>query len=418
MDILTLAGRGFSQRKIARTLGISRKTIRRYLADPKLITTARGMRPRPSKLDPFVPHLKTWLEEDPGYSATWLFEHLQGLGFAGSYEIVKRQVRRLKEHQHHIAYLRFETEPGAQAQVDFGEFQVEGPDGKITKYYAFAMILGYSRRLYAELLEQCDLATFLDCHQRAFAFFGGVPREILYDRMKNVFLGRFAGKDRFNSTLLSLALHCGFTPKVAPPRAAWVKGKIERPFHFLREGFWRGYPFRDLKTANADLFAWLAQKEQRVHGTTHEVVAVRFARELPQLKPLPPEPFDTSYRLYRKVHKDCTVRFEGNHFVVPHQLVGRTLLMQVKDHALRIFNDHELIVTYAIPAGRGHLVQDKRFYHALRHDQELNRRKYQRPTPGKGRAQRTISPLAPKYELEVQQRPLAAYHALVEAGHE
>jgi len=418
LEIHALARKGFSQRKIARTLGISRKTVRKYLEQPELAGTYAPGKPRPSKLDPFAVHLRTLLEEDPGYSATWLYDRLRALGFTGSYEIVKRQVRRLKEGHQRLAYLRFETEAGAQAQVDFGEFQVEGPTGQITKYYLFAMILGYSRMIYAELTDKCDLVSFLDCHCRAFERFGGVPREILYDRMKNVFLGRLAGKNQFNSSLLSLALHYGFTPKVAPAYAAWVKGKVERPFRFIREGFWRGYQFTDRQSANADLQAWLAHKEQRVHGTTHEVVAVRFARERASLQELPLLLFDTSYRLYRKAHKDCTVRFEGNSFVVPHQLVGHKLVLRVKDQVLRIFDNDVLIIAYAIPQGRGHLVQDKRFYEALRQDQALNQRKYQHIRPGKGRARRTISPLAPRYQLEVQVRPLQAYNALMEVSHE
>ena len=78
-----------------------------------------------------------------------------------------------------------------------------------------------------------------------------------------------------------------------------------------------------LEAVSRDLQEWLEKKEKRVHGTTHEVVLLRFTREKPHLKVLPPSPFDTSYRVYRKVHKDCTVRFESNSYVVPHTLVGK-----------------------------------------------------------------------------------------------
>jgi hypothetical protein len=205
------------------------------------------------------------------------------------------------------------------------------------------MILGYSRRIYAQLIRRCDLPTFLDCHINAFLHFGGVPAEILYDRMRNVYIGKLAGKTRFNDTLIGFALHYGFEPKVAPAYAAWVKGKIERPLSFIREGFWRGYSFLCLDTANRDLAGWLIQKDQRVHGTTHEVVAKRFEREQPHLRQLPAQPFDTSYRVCRKVAKDCTVRFEANSYVVPHTLVGRQLILRVKEKIMRIFCDDRLI---------------------------------------------------------------------------
>ena len=409
MDILTLKKKGLSQRKIARKLGISRNTVKKYLENPEFPDSQKRKVKRKSLLDPYIGNIEAWLSEDIAYTGTWIYDRLTNMGFRGSYEIVKRRVHDLKAERQKIAYMRFETEPGFQAQVDFGEFQVENADGSIKKLYLFSMILGYSRRIYGELIERCDLPTFLDCHIRAFEFFGGVPEEILYDRMRNVFIGKIAGKNKFNDTLMGFALHYGFKPEVAPSYAAWVKGKVERPYSFIREGFWRGYGFVCLETANRDLQAWLEKKEKRIHGTTHEVVCLRFAREEPHLNALPRQAFDTSYRIYRKVHKDCTVRFENNSYVVSHTLVDKRIILRVKDGIMRVFSDNCLIVTYEIPEGKGHLVQDKRFYEALKKDQEMNRRKYNRTRLRKGRAKHTISPLKPPYDMDVEIRPIAIY---------
>ena len=408
MDILTLHRKGIRQRAIARKLGISRNTVKKYLESPELVLSPEKPRRRKSQLDPFQDNMEAWLNEDD-YTATWIYDRLVNMGFIGSYEIVKRRVHQLKGQRQKVAYIRFETEPGYQAQVDFAEFQIEHASGRIEKLYLFSMILGYSRKIYAELIEHCDLPTFLDCHIRAFEHFNGVPDQILYDRMKNVYIGRLAGRPKFNDALVGFALHYGFTPQVAPAYAAWVKGKIERPYSFIREGFWRGYGYFYLDTANRDLMAWLTKKEQRVHGTTHEVVATRFEREQPQLKPLPPKAFDTAYRLYRKVYKDCTVRFEGNSFVVGHPLVGKRIVLRVKNHIMRIFDDDRLVVTYEIPSTKGNLVQDKRFYAALKKDRDMNRRKYGHHKPGKGRAKHTISPGRPKYDMQVDARSLEVY---------
>jgi transposase len=409
LDILTLKKKGLSQRKIARKLGISRNTVKKYLENPEFPDSQKRKGKRKSLLDPYIGNIEAWLSEDIAYTGTWIYDRLSNMGFRGSYEIVKRKVHDLKAERQKIAYMRFETEPGYQAQVDFGEFQVENADGSIKKLYLFSMILGYSRRIYGELIERCDLPTFLDCHIRAFEFFGGVPEEILYDRMRNVFIGKIAGRSKFNDTLMGLALHYGYKPEVAPSYAAWVKGKVERPYSFIREGFWRGYGFVCLETANRDLQAWLERKDKRIHGTTHEVVCLRFAREAPYLNALPRQAFDTSYRIYRKVHKDCTVRFESNSYVVPHTLVGKQIILRVKDGVMRIFSDDSLIVTYEIPGGKGHLVQDKRFYEALKKDQEMNRRKYNQARHRKGRAKHTISPLKPPYDMDVEIRPIAIY---------
>jgi len=409
LDILTLKRKGLSQRKIARKLGISRNTVKKYLENPEFLDSQKREGKRKSLLDPYIGNIEAWLSEDIFYTGTWIYDRLSNMGFSGSYEIVKRRIHELKAERQKIAYMRFETEPGYQAQVDFGEFQVEDADGSIKKFYLFSMILGYSRRIYGELIEKCDLPTFLDCHMRAFEFFGGVPEEILYDRMRNVFISKIAGRSKFNDTLIGFALHYGFKPEVAPSYAAWVKGKVERPYSFIREGFWRGYGFVCLETANRDLQAWLAKKEKRIHGTTHEVVCLRFTRETPHLNALPRQAFDTSYRVYRKVHKDCTVRFESNSYVVPHTLVGKEIILRVKDGMMRIFSDNSLIVTYEIPEGKGHMVQDKRFYEALRKDHEMNRRKYNHVKRSKGRARHTISPLKPPYDMDVEVRPMAIY---------
>jgi len=167
LDILLLKRKGLTQREIARKLGISRNTVKKYLEKKDIL-----LKPDPviraSMLDPFRGNILAWLEEDMEYKATWIYDHLRPMGFAGSYEIVKRAVHEIKEERQRIAYLRFETEPGFQAQVDFGEFQVDNPDGTIRKYYLFSMILGYSRKIYAELIDRCDLPTFLDCHIHAF----------------------------------------------------------------------------------------------------------------------------------------------------------------------------------------------------------------------------------------------------------
>ena len=412
MDIQLFHRRGLSQREIAEKLGISRNTVAKYMHNPAQVVTGPAYSRRASQLDPYAANIKAWLEEDFEYKATWIYDQLVKIGFAGSYEIVKRKVRELKQERQQIAYMRFETEPGYQAQVDFAEFQIERSDKGIDRYYLFAMILGYSRKMYAELIETCDLPNFLECHIRAFEYFGGIPDEILYDRMKNVYIGKIAGRKKFNDTLIGFAIHYGFKPELAPPYAAWVKGKVERPYRFIREGFWRGYGFVCLENANKDLQAWIAKKDQRVHGTTHEVVDSRFEREVPHLNLLPEVAFDTSWRVYRKVYKDCTVRFECNSYVLPHTLVGKQVVLRVKANHMRIFYDDQLIVAYEIPEGKGHLVQDPIFYNQLKRDRQLNQRKYGHVPQKKGRAKKTISPRRPAYDMDVAVRSIHVYDTI------
>lgn len=407
MNIQHAARSGLSYRAIARGSGCDRRTVKKYVEHPERVNQPRRSAPRATLLDPFRDQLAAHLDGDPHVRATWVYDRLVAQGYTGAYEAVKVAVRALKDEKQRLAFVRFETEPGQQAQVDFGEFQVKQPDGTVQKRYLFSLILGYSRQLYSELLECCDLPSFLDALQRALQMLGGVPREILFDRMRNVFIRRLAGKDQFTQGLTTLAQHYGFLPRVAPAYAPWVKGKVERPYDFIREGFWRGYELTDLDRANRDLQAWLERKATRVHGTTRERVDERYAREQAQLGPLPPAPCDVSLRLVRTVAKDCTLALEGNRYVVPHTLVGRQLVGRLREQTLRIYDGNQLVVTYPVPEGRGHLVQDPRFYQALRDDRALNARKYALAPKGKGKA--TISPTLPPHPVEVERRELAVY---------
>jgi len=410
VDISYFHSRGHSYRAIARKSGRDRRTVKRYAENPELIGQGRAKVERPSILDPFVPVIESWLEDDGQYQASWILDQIRKLGYSGGYTIVKDLVRGIKQERSRIAYLRFETEPGRQAQVDFGDFGVVEPDGSERTLYKFSMILGFSRTPYCEFLDRCDMTSFLDAHQRAFAYLGGVPAEILYDRMRNVFVRKLAGKTQFTQALMAVADHYGFTPEVAPAYSPWVKGKVERPMDFIREGFWRGYRFTDIETANRDLLAFIEEKSHRIHGTTGEKVCDMFANEKPFLMPLPSSICDVSMRLYRKVEKDCTISVEGSRYEVPHTLVGKKIIVRLKDSILRVYDGDSLVATHASSPVKGKLVQLPGLRAAILADREMNARKYARPPKGKGKA--TISPTLGKYAVDVESRPLSVYAAI------
>ena len=147
-----------------------------------------------------------WLSEQD-YLATRVYDLVQIQGYVGSYDVVRRYVQRVKEERDRTAYIRFETLPGQQAQVDFGDFQITNGDGTITTIYCFIMVLGYSRHMYVEFIDRCTMSHFLDCHQNAFGFFGGIPGEILYDNMKNVVIRHLAGAVQWNQTFAGFCAH-------------------------------------------------------------------------------------------------------------------------------------------------------------------------------------------------------------------
>ena len=428
MQIIFGKGKHLSFREIARNNGCDPRTAKKYVEHPELINQPRKSSPRPSMIDAYRDQIEAYLAEKLGnHRASYIYDELVKSGYAGCYELVKRAVRTINGRKQRLAYVRFETVPGFQAQVDFGEFAVTLPDGSVKKYFLFAMILGYSRKLFACLLERCDLPSFLEAHILAFEYFGGVPEEILYDRMRNVYVRKLCethdaaseslgvGRPLFTQALMTLAVHYGFEPAVAPAYAAWVKGKIERPMEFLRESWWRGYEFTNLETANLNLADWLALKDQRIHGTTREQITVRFERERPHLRVLPPSRCDVSLRLTRQVRKDCTISVDANRYILPHTLVGHTLTIRMKDQHLRIFSDAQLVEEYDAPEGKGHFVGlDRGHYEALLKDEELCKRKFgnrpKRKEKGRARVKKTISPKASRYPVVVEPcEPLKAY---------
>jgi transposase len=411
MEIHALLRRGYSQRQIAQNLGIHRNTVKHHL-NREAFPEYRKKKRSESILDPYRRTIRDYLDEED-YRATWIFDQLKRMGYAGSYDTLKRYVHVLKEQKVRVAYARFETAPGFQAQCDWGDFQVQEADGSVITVYAFVLVLGYSRALYVQFVRRCTLEAFLDCHIGAFHYLKGVPAEVLYDRMKNVIIGRDQGRPVFNLELLHFARHYGFQPRPCPPYSPWVKGKAERPIDYLRERFWRGYIFCSLEKTNEDVRTWLDETaNQRTHGTHHRPVAERWQEEIPALGPLPTKDYDTSLRLFRKVYRDCQLSYNGNRYVVPHRVVGRQVLLKVKNGLIRIYDNQDLLATYEEPATKNNLVANPLFYEELRQDQEQLRRKYGRV---KGRAQ-TRGLVNARLGVDVHYRPLADYEPYALGG--
>jgi transposase len=410
MDIMALHRQGHSIRFIAKKLGMHRNTVKKFIEGRCFPAYDRSKRSI-SILAPFVRLILDWLSQDD-YRASWVFERLKQIGYAGSYETVKKFIRPIKEQQARIAYARFETMPGLQAQVDWADFQIAEPNGQSSTLYLFILVLGFCRAIYAEFVNRCTLESFLDAHIRAFHYLGGVPAELLYDNMKHVVIRHLVGRVNFNPELLHFAHHYGFAPKACPPYAAWVKGKVERPVDYLRESFWRGYPFSDRESANRDLRHWLdTVANRRIHGTHRQPVIERWQMEKPQLGPLPVTDYDTSVKVFRKVYKDCQVSYEASRYVLPHDVVGKQVLLKVKNGTIHFFDDDRLLVSYAQAEGKHQLVGNPMFYEALKADQDLQRRKYGH---AKGKATRglSIGSLFP----QVMYRPLAEYESAVGAA--
>lgn len=410
MDILSLHRQGMSNRVIAKKLGIHRNTVKKYIEKGGLPAYKENNR-QTSILDPYRQLIDDYLAEDT-YQATWLYDRLHNMGYSGSYKTVQTYVRSVKERRTRLAFSRFESEPGWQAQVDWGDFQIDNHDGSTTTLYVFLMVLGYSRTMYLEFVEKCTLEAFLDCHKKAFAYLQGIPGEILYDNMKHVVVGRAGGRPVFNTEFIHFAQHYSTTPKACPPYSPWVKGKVERPMDYVRQRFWRGYVYTDLQKLNRDAAKWLGTvANRRRHGTHGELINDRWQKEIPLLTPLPRSEYDTAIKVTRKVYKDCQLSYNGNRYIVPYRMVGKKVMLKIKNGSIRIYDDQDLLVTYQEPKEKHQIIGNRLFYEQLKRDQQLNARKYGK---SKGKATRglTTGSLFP----QVAQRPLVEYERIAEGG--
>jgi transposase len=296
VEIQVLKRQGKSIRAISAELGVSRNTVRKYLRSAKK-PKAKPRPERVSKLEPFRDYIQKRLREaHPQWiPAAVLQREITERGYLGGGSILRAYVSSLKPAVPEDPVVRFETKPGEQMQVDWGEFR-QGRD----PLAAFVATLGYSRFSYVEFVTDKTIETLKRCHANAFDWFQGVPQRVLYDNMKTVILARHTygpGLHRFQPTFLDFAHHYGYLPQVCQPYRAKTKGKVERFIGYLRYSFYVPLMSQlraaglilDAQTANQEVRRWLNEVANvRTHGTTNAVPQVRLSAERPYLQPLPP----------------------------------------------------------------------------------------------------------------------------------
>jgi transposase len=336
-----------SIRGIAAELGIARNTVRTYLR-------AEGIprpKPRPrrgSKLDPHLPYLQQRLEAGV-VNCVVLLRELRGRGYTGSSTILKDYVQPRRRPRQPQATVRFETEPGAQAQVDFGQCRYAADDGTTKQVWVFVMVLSWSRAIYVEFVARADVASFLRCHHQAFVAFGGIPRTCLYDNTKLVVLERDGdGEPVWQRTFLDFCRRLGFTARLCQPYRPRTKGRVERGIDYVKENFWPSARFTDLLDLNAQAQGWVRTvADVRIHGTTGEQPVIRLARERAQLLALPAlATVQALLREVRKVGRDGFVRWDGSSYGVPWQWAGQLVAVQASATLVEIWARDERLAVH------------------------------------------------------------------------
>jgi transposase len=361
---------GWPERRIARELGIHRRTVRRYAelrrskctktpADPEAgaapAETDRGP-PVLAHRRPFlaaVHHAEVLEGVEAGDSAQVIYQGLvERRGYPGSYDSVKRYVRHLKAAQPERAVGVMHHAPGEEAQVDYfqGPPTLDGERGAYHRPWVFRMTLCHSRHGYEEAVWRLDLPTFLALHERAFRAFGGVVQVVRHDNTAaGVSRACFFDPDS-NTTYLAFARHWAFTPLPTKPYSPSENGKQERAGGYCKHNAYRkGQRFESLAEHNAHLRRWNERwARTRIHGTTRRQVWAHFTEsDLPALRSCPLENFALFECGTRKVAVDAHIKVAGSFYPVPLRLVGEQVHVRWDAHLVRVFSEDEEVALHA-----------------------------------------------------------------------
>jgi transposase len=333
---------GASMRAIARALGLSRNTVRRALVRVRAARDGEVPSPaaaRPSLLDPYEAVIVELLGRYPNLTAARVFQELRARGFTGGYTIVRRRVGHLRPRPAPAPVVRFETAPGAQAQVDYATYDIDFTEDGRRRVHLFSYLLGYSRRQYLRFVEAQDFDTTLRQHVRAFEHLGGVAATCLYDNFKVVVTGYDGDVPVYNTRFLAFATHYGFRPVACRPRRPQTKGKVERPFHYAQVNLLAGRTFRTLAHLNEVTAGWLTEvADVRVHRETRQSPRDRHAAELPHLIPLPAAPYEVAPVLYRTVTVEGFVTYRQNLYSVLWRHIGQLLAVRVTEDEVIVYS--------------------------------------------------------------------------------
>jgi transposase len=340
---------------IARELGVDRKTVRRCLRSPSWQPYQRAVRD-----DTLLAEHASFLRErapQVRYSARILHQELcSQRSFQGSYDVVKRFVAPLRalEAAAQATQTRFETAPGQQSQIDWGQARVQFRCGARTMHI-FVLTLGFSRRGFYWGSPNEQMGSFLEAHERAFDHFGGHTHEHLYDRARTVCQPSEGSPGvSWNGTFRAFSQHWGFEPRVCQPYRACTKGKVESGVKYVKGNFLPGRTFVDVVDFQEQLCAWTAGiADIRIHGTTHERPIDRFAREQDHLVGTRGHPsFLTDVRLSRLVATDYLVTIDTNRYSVPFHLIGQAVEVERQGTVIRIYHHGELAAEHCRLSGR------------------------------------------------------------------
>lgn len=390
---------------IATALGVHRDTVTQAIEAERFLGPLA--RPRPSRLDPYLPLMRDTLQQYPRLRATRLYEMVRERGYRGSVVQLRRVVRRLRPMPKAEAYLRLSVLPGEQAQADWGSFGWIKIGPQRRPLSCFVMVLSWSRAIDARFTLDQTLESFLRGHLHAFAFYQGVPRTVLYDNLRSAVLERRGEAIRFHPRLLECCAHYHYAARPVAVARGNEKGRVERQIGYLRSSFFAARSFRDVEDLNAQFERWRAEvaHQRRVPGEPTLTVAEALERERAYLLPLPAHPLETDLMRVVRSGKTPYVRFDRNLYSIPHERVGQPLTLVASATWVRVLDGEREVARHARSFDSGVCVEDPA------HIAGLVRAKQQaRELTGRDRLQAAVPESAALFEAWALRGESLAYH--------
>ena len=340
---------------LARKFDCDVRTVKKYMQNPsKAKKTSRKPRQVVSKLKKYEPII---IEKYENYSSTAMsiYGFIKTLGYKGSYSLVKQFLSKYKKTQCSKAIIRFETFPGIQAQVDWKENKTMITNsGKVITFNIFVIVLGYSRKRYFQITESRSQPVLFDCLINAFKFFGGVPKEILFDNMKTVVNKNksFIGKLELNSKFEQFANDMGFKILACRPYNPQTKGKVEASVRLSNrlDAYNKEFEtFEDLEKITQHINL---EVNEQISQATLESANSRFEREKTKLLPLPLDNILFSYKhpltIY-KVSRESSISFKGKKYYIDPFYIGKKVeVFQQSDSSIALYYDSQFIQSHIV----------------------------------------------------------------------
>lgn len=357
-DILRLHyGEHWPVGTIARQLGLHPDVVRRVLGKKGIATP--GKLPL-SVVAPYYEFIEQTLREYPSLRSTRLYDMLRARGYAGSPRTVREYVAKVRPEPKSEAFLRLESLPGEQAQIDWAHVGKVAVPGGERSLWIFVMVLSYSRALWGELVFDLSAHSLRRSLIRAASYFGGVTRQWLFDNPKTVVHERVGDAARFHPTLLDVCAQFRVQPRLCGVRQPEHKGKVERSIRYLRDRFFAGRRVTDPVHGNRELLQFLDEIAlQRQHPPDpRRTVADALAEERTRLLALPDPLPSTEHAIPAEVDKQAFARLDTNRYSLPPAYAGQTITLSGDDRVVRFLDGATEVARHPRSFGRNQVVED------------------------------------------------------------